>query len=389
MNAWNLYATMATPEFFQYVDRAAIIGDLRPDKNLIFFVSENIHEGNLPPRLPDVVLNVDGVDYSPEVSEGPPIASHHRINYYSFPRRLQDGGLIELEQVEEVQLFVSNSWLEEGRDLSFVGIWEAPFELPEELKSRSEVTLLAMLALGAGLLSSVLTPCLLQTVVMYAAMIAGFTTVPEVSAEDPGSMQRILRRKVLLIAVAFVLGFILMYTLAGAVIGAVGFRAQMLFAENSRWIAIASGLFVIALGVWVGLRGRQPMICKVPDPSLVEKLSKRDAAGTILLSMAYALGCTACFGGAIVGTLIVYVGSIGSATIGAGVMATFAVGVAVPFLLAALFLSRAEPVLVFISSQARAINLATMVVIIVFGLILVTDNFHVVSDFIYPYLGLS
>jgi hypothetical protein len=30
-----------------------------------------------------------------------------------------------------------------------------------------------------------------------------------------------------------------------------------------------------------------------------------------------------------------------------------------------------------------------MVLIIIFGLILITDNFHVVSDFIYPYLGLN
>ena len=117
--------------------------------------------------------------------------------------------------------------------------------------------------------------------------------------------------------------------------------------------------------------------------------NKRDVASSLLVSMGYALGCTACFGGAIVATLIIYVGAIGSAAIGAGVMATFSVGVAIPFLLSAWYISRMDSVIVFLASKARAISLVSMVLIIIFGLILLTDNFHVVSDAIYPYLGLN
>jgi cytochrome c-type biogenesis protein len=80
---------------------------------------------------------------------------------------------------------------------------------------------------------------------------------------------------------------------------------------------------------------------------------------------------------------------IGSALIGAGVMATFSIGVAIPFLLAAWYLSRMDSVLVLLASKARVISLVSMVLVIIFGLILVTDNFHVVSDMIYPYLGLG
>lgn len=114
----------------------------------------------------------------------------------------------------------------------------------------------------------------------------------------------------------------------------------------------------------------------------------RDAAGSLLVSMGYALGCTACFGGAIVATLIIYVGAIGSAAVGAGIMLTFSIGVAIPFLAAAWYLSRMDSVLLFLASKARVISLVSMVLVIVFGLILITDNFHSVSDAIYPYLGL-
>jgi hypothetical protein len=99
----------------------------------------------------------------------------------------------------------------------------------------------------------------------------------------------------------------------------------------------------------------------------------RDVFSAMLVSMGYALGCTACFGGAIVATLIIYVGAIGSAAIGAGIMVTFSIGVAIPFLLA---------------EKAQVISYVSMLLIITFGLILITDNFHTVSDAIYPYLGL-
>jgi cytochrome c-type biogenesis protein len=108
----------------------------------------------------------------------------------------------------------------------------------------------------------------------------------------------------------------------------------------------------------------------------------------MLVSMGYALGCTACFGGAIVATLIIYVGAIGSAAIGAGIMVTFSIGVAIPFLLSAWYVSRMDSVLRFLAEKAQVISYVSMLLIITFGLILITDNFHTVSDAIYPYLGL-
>jgi len=70
-------------------------------------------------------------------------------------------------------------------------------------------------------------------------------------------------------------------------------------------------------------------------------------------------------------------------------MFAFSLGVAIPFLLAAMFLSRTLPVLSRIQAFAPQIGLVSMIVIVAFGLILLTDNFHALSDIIYPYLGLS
>lgn len=385
----ELTATFATDEFFQYVDRAATIGDLRPDRNFIFFVSENIHEGQLDLELPEVRLHLGDNIYEPAQSIGPSVAEHHRITVYSIPRRTADGAVIDLNEFDSVRLYVANRYLGSEDKLSFIGRWDAPFDLPEELKSRADITPIAMLALGAGLLSSVLTPCLLQLVVIFGSIISSFSTVPGQSALTANQLAPHIRRKVMQIAVAFVAGFAFLYTLAGAVIGHIGHTSQLLFAEYSRTVAVVSGIVVILMGVWIGVRGGRNIACRIPDKTAMRTANRRDAAGSLIVSMGYALGCTACFGGAIVATLIIYVGAIGSAAIGAGVMLTFSVGVAIPFLLAAWYMSRMDSILLLLASKSRAISIVSMMLIIVFGLILITDNFHAVSDAIYPYLGLG
>ena len=385
----ELTATFATDEFFQYVDQATTIGNLRPDRNFIFFVSENIHKGELAFDLPEVRLHIGDRVFEPEHSIGPNIAEHHRITVYSIPKRTSDGEILDLSSHDSIRLYVSNYYLDSEEKLTFIGRWNAPFDLPEELKSRADITPIAVLALGAGLLSSVLTPCLLQLVVIFGSIISSFSTVPGESGASVSQLTPAIRRKVMQIALAFVLGFTLLYTMAGALIGYVGHTAQLLFAEHSRDVAIGSGIVVILMGIWIGVRGGRNLACRLPDKRAMQATNLRDAAGSLVVSMGYALGCTACFGGAIVATLIIYVGAIGSAAIGAGIMLTFSIGVAIPFLLAAFYMSRMDSVLVFFASKARLISLVSMVLIIIFGLILITDNFHTVSDAIYPYLGLN
>lgn len=385
----ELTATFATDEFFQYVDRAAAVGNLRPDRNFIFFVSENIHRGQLAYDLPEVTMRIGSEAFAPQVSIGPNLAEHHRITVYSFSKRSADGREIQIDEYDNVRLYVSGQWMGSEKNLTFVGTWNAPHELPAVLKSSAGITPVAMLALGAGLLSAVLTPCLLQLVLIFGSIVGAFATIPGSQGASIVQVTPLIRRKVMLIALAFVAGFTLLYTLAGAVIGAVGHSSQLLFAEHSRQVAVISGMVVIAMGIWVGIRGTRNIECKIPDRSAMALQSRRDMAGAILVSMGYALGCTACFGGAIVATLIIYVGAIGSAAVGAGVMLTFSIGVAIPFLLSAWYISKSDSVVQFLAEKARLISLMSMVLIIIFGLILITDNFHVISDWIYPYLGLN
>jgi hypothetical protein len=105
-----------------------------------------------------------------------------------------------------------------------------------------------------------------------------------------------------------------------------------------------------------------------------------------LTAVAFSLGCITCFGGAIVGTLLVYVGSVGSAEIGAAIMLTFSAGIATPLLCRRLSRFTCE---MFSRRIIRPwTGFVASVVMAAFGLVLMTDKFHMFSDFIYPLLHL-
>jgi cytochrome c-type biogenesis protein len=243
-----------------------------------------------------------------------------------------------------------------------------------------------LLALAAGLLSAVLTPCLLQLIVIYLATLAGLSAG---ELARPGALPAQAARNMLWVALAFVGGFSALFTMAGAVIGYAGKELQLFLADASRSVGIGAGLLLVAMGVWMGVKTRSLLVCRLPFAPAIAKVDRKDVFGSALMAAGFSLGCMTCFSGAIVATLLVYVGALGSAAVGAAVLLMFSLGVAIPFLAAAFYLSRVMPTMTYLARHAPLLGLASMTVIIAFGLVLITDNFHVLSNAIYPFLGLS
>ena len=198
---------------------------------------------------------------------------------------------------------------------------------------------MAVLALGAGLLSSVLTPCLLQLVVVFGGVIAGFlhrTGAPPrgrrgpTDAGDPAQDHATrLRLRARLSQPLRTGGRI--YT------EPVGHQAQLAFSEYSRMVAVISGLLVILLGLWVGFRGTRDFACRIPDRQAMNSLSLRDRAGA-LLTLRRLRPWAAPPASAAPSSPRWWStwAPIGSPYIGAAIMMIFGIGVAIPFLLSAL-----------------------------------------------------
>ena len=377
----------ATPKFFEVTDRAQAVAQYRPDLYLVFLVTETTHVEDLPRQLPEAVLTVDGRDYAPVDVEGPLEVYHHRVVTLRFPAYQEDGKPVLSDNATDLELRLFNTW--DPDHAPRVVSWSLPLVYPEALLSPSPWTPFMVLGLSAGLLSFVLTPCLLQLLVVYVVTLTGFST--DQLRSGTAAIPADVGRKLLLVAVSFVAGLTALFTLTGAGIGHAGKQMQMFFAVWSPTLSVVSGIIVILMGLWIGIRSRAPLVCRLVPEKMLQTPPGGAASyvGSALIAVGFSLGCITCFGGAIIATLLIYVGALGSALIGATVMFGFSMGVVIPFLLAAFFLSRTMPLLSKIHQYAQTIGFVGMLIIIAFGIVLVTDNFHVLSDVIYPWLRLD
>lgn len=388
----DVQALYASEEYFDYADRSGTADVYRPDTHFVFIVNEDVHTGLLPYGVPGAHLEVDGKNYAPVSNEGPPVIEHHRTSIIRFSKLGANGEPIVGPDTRELRLILSHPWdryaTENGRPVPVKStyIWQLPLDIPPELKSRDIFTTAMLFSLSAGLLSAVLTPCLLQLVLIFFATLGGLTAKEVAGAQN---ISPDVRGRVLWGAGCFVAAYVVLFVSSGAVIGHIGKEAQIFFANYTRPVGVAAGIIVILFGIWVGIRTRAPLMCQLPGTDRMQKLTGRGTFGTVLVSLAFSLGCMSCFGGAIIGTLFVYVGVLGSASAGASIMGMFAAGVAIPFMLAALFFSRMQSLFRLVARHSRLVGAVSTTVIVTFGILLVTDNFHTVSDLIYPYLGLD
>jgi cytochrome c-type biogenesis protein len=188
----------------------------------------------------------------------------------------------------------------------------------------------------------------------------------------------------------FILGFTIPYTAGGALMGGMGqaLAASGLLTPTGP-IAIGAGVVMIVMAGIVAYRSRVPLVCKLPVPAVVRQSRRLPFVETFVSGFAIATGCLACFGGAILGVLLVYTGLLGSATLGALAMFVFSMGIAIPFLLAALGLSWVMPLAEKLQRIAPAIGLFASVLMLFFGVVMATGNFHVVSGWLYQHLPLG
>jgi len=240
-------------------------------------------------------------------------------------------------------------------------------------------------ALLAGLLA-VLSPCLLQLTIYYTFALAG------IGMQQTAAGIIEARSQVIRTALQFIAGFTIVFTATGSLAGLAGEKLHISgFMENwNRPLGIASGLGMLIVGLWVGASAGAPGLCRLPLPVMLRaRRPWLDRLKVIFMGSAFAVGCSTCFGGALFISLMIYVGTVGSPFLGALALFLFSLGIALPYLLAAVFLSRALPLLNSVNRAAGLVGLVCSFVLVFFGVILITNNFHVPSNLLYRlYLGL-
>lgn len=182
---------------------------------------------------------------------------------------------------------------------------------------------------------SISSPCVLPLLPIFLAYLAG--------ASDSGTA--LDRRRVLPNAIAYVLGFSLVFIALGVALGAAGALASTasVVASNRDWLTRIGGAMLIVLGL------HQLGVIRIPFLDRERRLTPdRLPAGQVtssfLVGVTFAAGWSPCVG-PILGAILTMAAGQGSIDRAAALLATYSVGLAVPFLAAALALGSAPGII--------------------------------------------
>jgi cytochrome c-type biogenesis protein len=376
----SLSGIYATPEYYALTDQTLEGARYQPERYSVFYLFEDIHLGELPALPPELALRVDEREPVPPVDarvlrDSP----HHRVTVVRFPTQDPGGQPFINEKASFFELAAHDSSTHSQQVMR----WDLPIVYPNDLKE-ADLSLPTLVALLAGLLA-VLSPCLLQLTVYYTFALTGISMQQGPAGVAAG------RAEVIRSALYFIAGFTVIFTATGALAGLAGQKLESsgIVEQLSRPLSIAAGVGILLLGIMIAVNSDAKM-CRLPFFHMRRTPSNwLDGLKVMFMGSAFAVGCSTCFGGALFISLMIYVGTVGSPSLGASALFLFSVGIAIPYVLAAVFLSRALPLLSSLQKVASGVGLASSVVLIFFGVILITDNFHVPSNFLYRfYLGL-
>jgi len=216
-----------------------------------------------------------------------------------------------------------------------------------------------------GGLVSFLSPCVLPIVPPYLAYMSGVSI-----GEIQGSAAA--RRKAIVAALFFVMGLSTVFLLLGFTASAFG--AFVL--QNQELFAQVSGVVVIVFGLHFLSVFRIPLLDR--EARMDAGQSGGSAAGAYVLGLAFAFGWTPCIGPQL-GAILSLAASEASVARGTFLLGVYAIGLGVPFLLAAIFLNRSMTVMNKLKRHMGLIEKCMGGLLILVGFMLVTGLFSTFS----------
>jgi cytochrome c-type biogenesis protein len=210
-----------------------------------------------------------------------------------------------------------------------------------------------------------LAPCTLPMVPAYLAFIAG------------GKRDRIFKN-----ALAFVLGFSLIFIILGIFAGAIG---DLLGPWRAHLGKIA-GLILVLFGISMLELFKIPFMSSDQRIALPKWLSIGNTQSSFLIGTLFAIGWSPCIG-PILGTILLLASINATALKGALLLAVFSLGFGLPFLLSALALERAQSLFSWSGSLSKALSILGGIILIILGVLMITGNIGLLVSFGYMFFS--
>ncbi len=198
-----------------------------------------------------------------------------------------------------------------------------------------------------------ISPCILPMLPLYISYFA--------NGENS-------KRKTLINAIGFVLGFTLIFVLLGAFAGGVG----SLLREYETIVNLITGGIVVILGLnFCGL-------IKIGFLNGTKKLQVQiqniHFATSVLFGMIFAIGYTPCVG-AFLGSALMMASQEGTMAAGILMLVIYSAGLGIPFIISALLLDRLKGTFQVIKKHYRMVNIISGIFLIVIGVLMMTGLF--------------
>jgi cytochrome c-type biogenesis protein len=226
----------------------------------------------------------------------------------------------------------------------------------------------AGLAFSAGVVSF-LSPCVLPIVPGYLAFVSGLSFDELADPERQG-----INARAVLHAVLFVVGFSAVFVALGAsatVLGATVRDALPTLQRLGGGVIVLFGLSL--LGVV-----RIPLLMREKRPQLVSRVA--GPTGAVIAGVAFGAGWTPCIG-PVLASILLFAGMESTLSDGILLLGIYALGLGLPFILAAIFFQWFTGAVWFFRRWLLPLERATGAVLVIMGLLLVSGHFSVISAF--------
>jgi cytochrome c-type biogenesis protein len=230
------------------------------------------------------------------------------------------------------------------------------------------------IAFAAGFVSF-LAPCVLPLVPGYLSAVSA---VQADRLGEPGVAWRVVRG-----SLPFVLGLTLVFVALGAGAAALGISAvedQFLLEQIAGFVLVVFGLVFMGLLPW-------------PERLLGAGLvaGARDRGSSFLLGGAFAVCAAPCIG-PVLGSILLLAGDSGTVLEGSVLLAAYALGLSLPFVIAAAVFTPAMGVFRWLRDHYTAIRVASGIVLVAVGMLLFFGRFwwiRVYLNRLFEWLGIG
>lgn len=193
---------------------------------------------------------------------------------------------------------------------------------------------------------SFISPCMLPMLPLYISYFAG----------NSNKKQNTLIR-----ALAFVLGFTVIFTLLGVFAGSIG----SFLIKYQTIVNIVCGIVIVYFGLSYLNLVQIPFFKGISNGYEVKGLFS-----SFLFGMIYSVSLTPCVG-AFLGSALMLASSTGGAIKGAFLLLTYSLGLGIPFLISAVLIEQLNTAFTFIKNHYKIINTVCGIFLILIGIMMI------------------